>query len=404
MTLPTFSALPRAFRCRASTVLPRVDHETEDARAGTARHRYFQRVTEISQGGKSLEDARFAALEEAPEADRAILELIPVATLQLQSVAAEVAIALNLETGRARELGRGIERQYQGVQPTEIVGTVDRLALLGSDAIYLGDYKGRAHRREPAEDEQLLAGAVTACHLLGRSAAEVEIIRIVDDEPVHRRARLEAFDLDSFESRLVELAGRIEADQAGYTTEHEIPLATTGDHCRYCGSVPYCPAKLALARAAVGGDSEELKRLSKEGAALITPENAARIYTLVHDAEDVLKTIKEAVADYARVTPFQLEDGRIYGVPPGAEKRDIPDGKKALAALKELFGEAANEAAKVEVTVSGFDKATRALLGGALKRGDLKAHAEKAEQILTARGLLRVIRGGVVRPFTKKGA
>lgn len=410
MNLPTFSALPRAFRCRMSTVLPRVEHESDDARAGTARHAFLQRVAELlaTTANGSLEQARALALEEAPETERAFLELIPLETLQLDGIAAEVAVAYDLETGTARELGRGIERRYEGVKATEVVGTIDRLGLLGEEGLYLGDYKGRSHRRKATEDEQLLAGALTAARLYGRRWAEIEVIRLIDGEPFHSKGRVEAFELDSFDLRLQELRHRIAADRAAYAAG-DLPPAETGDHCSYCPSLRYCPAKMALARATIGADSEELLQLAREGAPLITEESAARIRQLVLDAEKVLDLVKDAVRDFARQKPFPLNDGsgRWYGVRPDAQEREIVDGRRAAKVLAELFGEdPASAGVDVEVTFSGVERAVKAYLAAhpeKSKRGAITEGKAIAEETLKARGLLRVIQGGKVTAFKPKG-
>lgn len=406
--LPTFSALARAFACPLSCCLPHADHSSEDARAGTARHAFLQRIAELVQGGQGrpavpLEEARGIALDEAEEVDRAYLAALPVEQLQLASIAPEVTLAYDVATGKARELGRNLGRNYEGVWPTEFVGTTDRLGLKGDDAIYIGDYKGRSHRIPVSEDPQLLAAALCATRIHQRERAELEVVKLIDGEPFHSSATVEAFDLDGFEFRLQDLAARIEKDRAAYKTG-DIPDARTGPHCHYCSSLAYCPAKMALARAVLGGDSDEMLNIREVGAAYITPDNAPRLYELTREADKLLQAVKEALVDFARVTPIHLPDGRVYGVPPDAEQKEITDSRRAEKALSELFGlEAAEKGAVIELSATGVERAVKAWLATqpttVNRRGAIKEWKEKAEALLKERGLLRVIRGGQVRAF-----
>jgi RecB family exonuclease len=413
----TFSALPRAFACRLSTVLPRVDHESDDAREGTVRHAFFQRVTELLQpvddakAGRPaypLEDARELALAEAPEEYRAGLSAIPLETLGLGDVAAEVAVAFDVATGEARELGRGIGREYakaaeaQGhpIRETEVVGTIDRLGFIGSAGLHVGDYKGRSHTRRPSQDAQLLAGALAASRIYGRHQVELEIVRVIDGEGYSKKEHVDILEVDSFETRLAELRARITRDRAAFAAG-DVPEAEVSSHCRYCPSMRYCPAQMAIARAVLGGDSDEINAIVKVGQAYITPETAPRLHALVAQGEKVLEIVKDALREFARATPFPLGDGRWYGVPPESKEREIVDGPAAARVLTELFGaDAAKAGTKVEVTLTGVEAAVKAYLAAhpeRAKRGAIKEGKECAEQLLSERGLLRISYGGKVK-------
>lgn len=409
-TLPTFSALPRAFRCRLSTVLAKADHANEDAAAGQARHKFLEIVSILTKKNVPIDEAKASALDLALPAHRPMLDLIPLDSLQLEGVATEVAVAIEVRTGTVRELGRGLERDYSLALPTEVVGTIDRLALRGADAAYVGDYKGRSHVANAMEDEQLVAGAYAASRLFGRRRVDVEVIRIIDGEPYHSGGRLEPFDLDSFFFRLQAVVERIGADRVAASTG-DLPPAVTGPWCRWCPSLAYCPAKMALARAVLGGDSQEIAEVVKKGQTYITKENAPRLHLLVAEAERILKAVKISLQDYARVQPFELADGtgRWYGVPPDYEERDIPDGRKAAKVLEEVLGvEPAQAGIKVEVSLTGVEAAVKAWIAedkdGRGGRGAITRNVERLVEILTKRGLLRIVRGGVVRPYRPKEA
>jgi hypothetical protein len=404
----TFSALPRAFACRMSTVLPRVDHESDDAREGTIRHRFFQVISEQLQAGKPLEDARELALAEVPDDLRQGLEAIPVETLGLADTAAEVAVAFDVATGEARELGRGIGRQYaeaaealgNPLRDTEVCGSLDRLGFIGQWGLKVADFKGRSHSRRPSQDAQLLAGALAASRIYGRHDVELEIARVIDGEVYAKTERIDILEVDSFETRLAELRTRIEQDRAAFAAG-DLPEAEVSSHCRYCPSMRYCPAQMAIARAVIGGDSDEINAIVRVGQAYITPETAPRLHALVAQGEKVLEIVKDALREFARATPFPLGDGRWYGVPPESKEREIVDGPAAARVLTELFGaDAAKAGTKVEVTLTGVEAAVKADLAAhpeRAKRGAIKEGKERAEQLLSERGLLRISYGGKVK-------
>lgn len=416
-TLPTFSDLPRRFKCELTDVLPERKGWSPASLAGDARHAFFQKIAELLQpvdtgeAGRpayTLELARELALTEADPFARKALEAIPLDALErldLAHVAPEVALAYDVQTGECRELGRDLGRRYDeaGRRPTEIVGATDRLILIGQDGIGVGDYKGRSHRTPPSEDPQFLAAALVGSRVHGRRWAEIEVIREIDGELFHRRELVDQVALDRFELELQDLAARIRENVAAYVESHglDLPPATEGDHCTYCARFAYCPAKNAIARAVIGGDHEELLRVVKEGAALITPENAGMLRRLYSEGKKRLEELGEALQTYARQTPFRLEDGRMYGVVPDAEERELGDGDLVRQVVAEVLedAKAAELVVKKDAAFGRIDAAIKAHLGDRIQRGDLKTWNEKIEAKLTERGLLRVTRGGKIAAY-----
>lgn len=315
--LPTFSALPRAFACPLSAVLPQADHVSEHAEAGTVRHHFLRRISDLTRGGMPLDPARQLALAEAPEYHRCDLALLPVGAMRLKEVQAEVAFAIDGRSGRARVLGHGIDRAYDahGRGPDDFAGSLDRLALLGSDGIYVGDYKPRSHTRRADQDEQLLAGALAAVRVHNRRWAEIEIIRLIDGRMFPSKACVAARDLEQFWVRLSTLRLRILEDRAAFAAG-ALPAATTGDHCRYCPALRYCPAKMGLARAALGSDLADVLRAVRAREQLVTPETAPRLREAVQDLDALVRILKADLADFAAQTPIPQRDGRVYGRTP----------------------------------------------------------------------------------------
>jgi len=431
--LPTFSGLPRWFRCELTDVLPKIDEPSEDARIGTARHTFFERIAQLMQdpaairienvkdpeSGKDLgeqirqasrDEARELALAEAPPEHQEVLACIPLERVQLDNVAGEVAFAFDLETGKGREIGRGLAREYGEVAPSEVVGTIDRVSLVGNHGLYVGDYKGRSHRRHPAEDEQFLAAALAAARAYGRSWVDLEAIRVMGDEVFLEPAyRLTVADLDRFELRLQDRADLARKNREALAKDPaDLPPGEVGPHCSYCPHLRFCPAQMAIARAVIGGDSDELQGVAKVGAQYLDEVSAPRIHALLAPAEALLEKVKAAIRNYARQTPFQLTDGtgRWYGVPPDATERELGEGNLVYEVLDELFGEdAAKKGVKVEGTFGGIEAAVKAYLAvrpAEARKGAIKELREKAEAELAKRGLLRTLVGGQVKVHKRK--
>jgi RecB family exonuclease len=313
--LPTFSSLLRAFRCRASAVLPGVEERTEAANDGTLRHHFLRRVSDLTRGGTPLAQARALALAEAPADARWELALIPLDELRLKDVVAEVAVAIDIVTGEARVLGRAIERRYDeaGRRPTEIAGSIDAVALIGQDGALVRDYKGRTHDRSPERDPQLLAGGLAVMKLHRRRWVDLEVTRLVNGRPFPVKKRVAAPDLDRFGKQLQTLGRRIQEDRAAYDAGR-LPDCTTGDHCGHCSSYRFCPAKGALARAALGAELPEILRLAQERKPYLTPDNAALVRERLIEVERVVKLVKADLAGLARQAPIQQRDGKVYGL------------------------------------------------------------------------------------------
>jgi hypothetical protein len=313
--LPTFSSLPRAFACPASSVLPTADEQSDHAAEGTVRHHYLRRVSDLMRGGMAIAAARELALSEAPSEARWFLALIPLESLRLKDVVAEVALAIDATDGAARVLGRAIDRRYDeaGRRPSEFAGSVDRLALIGAEGLYVGDYKGRTHTRKPEHDEQLLAGAYAGVRIYRRRWAELEIIRVVNGKPFPVKARVAAPDLERFGKKLQVLGQRIRQDRAAAAAGAIAP-ATTGDHCRYCPALRFCPAKGALVQAACGATLPALLQLAKERKPYLTEQNVAAVHARLAELEKLVRTMKGDIADFARQTPFRRPDGKVFGL------------------------------------------------------------------------------------------
>lgn len=415
---PTGSTFDLYSTCRLAACLPIAKRGNAYAAEGTVFHKFFQRVVEaqgspplISGPGLDLAAAREVALQEAPAELRAALAMVQLDTLQLdpKAIATEVAFAFDAITGKAREIGRGLERQYGELAATEYAGTIDRAALTSDGGGYVGDYKRFGYSTPRcSENRQMKFAALCVSRAWSAKYVDAEIVRIDDDgEPWSDTARFEAFDLDSFEQELVQLRHRMETDQAAWANG-DVPEATLGDHCRYCPSLPYCPAKMSLARAVIGGESDEIRKLAaaaKEGKLLVGPDAAPRIWALVKQAKAVLEAVDGALRDLARAIPFVLEDGTVVGPVPWPV-REVTGGQKAADVVQELLGEEARKAAvQVKVTLDGINAGVKAWLTAHPEknaRGVIGDTEERVFAELLKRGLARKIEGVQIRAKTPK--
>ncbi len=407
---PTGSKLDLHATCRLAACLPKAQRENPYANEGQAFHAFFHRVVAaqsppplISGPALDLPAARELALQEVPAELRAALALVRLETLQLdpKAIAGEVAFAFDLATGKARELGRGLDRKYGELAPTEYAGTIDRAALMSDGGAYVGDYKRWGYSTPSCKrNRQMKFAALCVARAWAARYVDAEIVRIDDDgEPWSDTARFEAFDLDSFEEELRELDLRMRADREAFEKDGEIPEAALGEHCRHCPSLPYCPAKMALARAVLGQESEEIQRLARKEI-LVTPENAPRIWSLVKQAKPLLEALEGALKDLARATPFVLEDGSVVGPVPWPV-REVTDGARAAVVVKELLGPEAEAAAKeVTVTLAGINRGVKAWLSAHPEKNARGVIGDTEERVfgeLLKRGLARKIESVQIR-------
>lgn len=392
--LPSFSSLDRASRCRASCVLPAADSVSDDAVSGTVMHTFLLRVAELRAQGVCVEDAALAAALDAPEEERDFLQAIPVETLPTdpKAFAGEVALALDVATGKARELGRDIGRRYeeaaaaQGrpLAPTEIVGSLDVVALMDADGVFVADWKKRGRYVKPArENLQVRAGLVAACRAWGRTRGRGQVIRIFDDarDPFRDTVDFDAAAIDAAQVELTKLAARIFSDRKAAAKGEAIP-AVTGSHCRYCPSFQWCPANAQLARRVA--EPQELREALTD-APQITRESAPAIRQRIVQARRVIDEVEKALDELASQEaaagrPLVLEPGLFYA--PVPRNREVIDGAKAEAVLRAELGALADEAIEKDVTKKGISRALRKKLNGG--RGITKAEAELLEKLRKA--------------------
>lgn len=407
-TLPTNSRLETAFGCRASTVLPQADVRSDDAARGTALHAFLENVVKFQDPARLtgpvdastlLERARDAAVAEAPETLREAMKTIPLdrlvdLDLSPDRCAVEVAHAYDVATGTARELGRGTERNYGDLSPTEYAGTIDFAQLLGEGRGRIRDWKFGSSRRTPArENPQMLKGALDFARTHDLREVEVEIVRWDQDGvPWFDSATLSIVDLDAFAFRLEDLHKRIEKDRADYE-QGLLPRCTVSEHCRFCPAARFCPAQSNLARSLVDETTDVSQVATKK--IVLTDDLMRQLVVQVPIAEKRLEEIKRAMKLFASQTPVSLPDGLVYGPRPDV-RREIVDVELAKQVLTTKLGAepAAAALSPAEMTMDGVERARKAYFLAHPEEKKVKGAVgkmdEEIEAALHAAGALRM--------------
>jgi RecB family exonuclease len=336
MRLVTPSQMALAFKCAGPFLLPRVERLTGAADRGTVIHKYLEL--------RALVDPH--ALELVPEEYRdecARVDCSGVAGLP------EIAIAWHPVSDTARVLTS--EGRDYDVRDGEIAGRADLIQIAGDHARVV-DYKtGHADIEPVTANWQLRTLAVMVSRAYGCTTVDAEVWKLREDGGWFRdSARWDAFDLDGFADEIRRRLSRLRVvSELGGT-----PDLVTGDHCRWCPSLTYCPAQTALVSQLAGGD---LATLDREVAAL-APEAAGVAYSRLVQYEALLDRVRSAIELRASMEPLPLPDGKMLQAVD--EKRDFVNGSVAIKVLSEKYGEKVAAAAcetKVVATKKSIQQA-----------------------------------------------
>ena len=341
---PTASAIGRVLVCPASAVLPHEQYENEYADEGTANH-------------AEVEDA-------IGKGDTSKLPLELADLLDGMEIRSEVAVAYNVATGEARELGQGLGRNYGPLDVFEVAGTCDLLAV-GNGKLLVGDGKLYAEVTHPSRNPQLLTLGLAFSKLYGVSEATLAIYHLDGSDRV-RLAQVDTFDLEAHAIALHDMQVRVAA-------AHKDPLAhlAEGPHCRHCPAFAACPKKQNLVVQIKAGAADD--RL-----ALLLPlqddRTAAEALEFLRQVEQLTKRLKSAVIARAKQRPIPLPNGKLYGLVPSLGNREI-DGDKAYTFLREKFGQTVADAA---VTREASQKSIK----DALVKAGIGATGKSLERLL----------------------
>lgn len=366
----TPSSLSRAAACPASQALPHTQIATHYTRRGTALHRFFFLVS--TQGVDAALAWLIAEVPDLVPAARAIdLNRLPAS--RPESYAAEVSLAWDPESGEAKELGRGLERDEairlapEGWMPM----TLDVLGDSG-DAADVFDYKTGYSEVDAAEDNWQLDGySVGAAALLKRTAARQGIIRVpVDDgkDPWFDVAELDEFKLLMAAERIREVIARVKEAGANLRAGGK-PNFVVGPHCKRCPAFAFCPANMSLMRSVlvdVGSDAATKKEIDQYVTNLtgsLTTDNFGETFAKLKAAENLIEKLLEVAKTFAvQHGPIPLGDNWFYGQI--EEEKEYVHPETVRDVLIEMHGRGVADAAvkmKLHASKDSIEAALRPL-------------------------------------------
>lgn len=379
----TFSTAERAEQCPGSQALEQIPSTSIYARLGTILHAYVMRA--LSMG-------REEALELEPEHMRRLLESYDLWGLpQAGEFAAEVAYALDPITGKARELGRDLERKYDeaGARENEIVGAADFVAI-SSDGVYVDDLKtGHSHLTRAADNLQVTGLAVAAARAYGAKRARVRLlIRREDNSGYFDEASLDDFELDFALYRLRQAVKSVEEARAEVAAG-KTPRLHEGPWCEHCPARAGCPAKVALVREFAIAPEDGASRIR----GLVSRVEWRQALLRLRAAKKELGRIEAEIHAYVReVGPVDLGDGLEYGE--RTIMRPVIDGKiahKEIVAFLDGRGKEIEQARDVADNACTFQTSKaaikRALAKVAPPRGATRLFNDVMEVIHDAGGV-----------------
>ncbi len=360
----TFSGLGRALLCAGSNVLPQVrDLEMEGwSEEGTVLHRFLFNIPKMGAA---------AALRAVPEEHRdacAAINLEKLPTLNSAGWAHEVSYAYAVELDQGFELARGQDRDtvYSTLLPalqaklgtsiTIIPGTVDVVAISGDGKMAIVvDYKRGFSDKGPLSEHWQLRGYA----LVVARACNVDEVRIVRIRLLNGEPRVEYLDLDvaKLDQTALQVERACEAQARYQRSPHNFAFLTRdlvrGEHCRFCGARPRCPAfvDLALRAAPVqvvrGGApaAQEARARAREDLQLppLTTATAPQYLLAAEHLEQIADWLRAGVDKLSKEEPISLASGELYG--PHEWVREPIDVEAAAPILQELLG--ADRAAQV---------------------------------------------------------
>ena len=308
--------------CAGSMALPQVYSAPGKAAVrGTVLHKFIETART-----KSRQEA-LAEIEDDDLRNQAAaidLDSLPV------GAESEVALAYNPSSGCARRLTLAAQRSY----PEEdgwIYGTAD-LVGIAEDFVFIADIKTGQPVVSARESWQLRFLATAAAVLAEKRKAKVLMLYLNENgnwrpDP----AEFTAKELGGFAAELRAMQQRGES-AAGVVASGGTPPLSTGWWCRYCKSMPVCPAQSGLVRALVPTLSDVNDRLVS-----MTPEERGAAYLKLRQAEDLVKTIKSAFDNLVEMEPIPLGNGMVLKKTMSSRSSA---GKEAAKFILEKYGPA----------------------------------------------------------------
>ncbi len=362
MNKPTASGLERAMRCGASLKLPVIRTTSDAADRGVWRHRFLERVGQVGAA---------AALAEVPAEHRDACAALPLDDLPTH-LAAEVALAFDVATGKGRIVGRGLNRMYGPLGPMELAGTADAIGEADDGSLLVLDWKSAGYKGRAADSVQLRFLALAAARAYGADNVRVEIVRLGDGGEVSRSWHdYDALDLDAFAAEL--------RDWFAKAGQDDRPVE--GAHCTYCPSWQACDAKTGLLRlAASGGD------IAAPFMGGLSHATVGRAYVLAENLRAMARELdKRVAAALDELGPCETGRGTIVrkALVEGNEKLD---GEAVVRVLSDRYGpDVVGACTEVTATKKKLGEGLRKYLG----RGGAQAERDVLDKVRQMGGASR---------------
>jgi hypothetical protein len=336
-----------------------------------------------------LNDVRALGVEEAlarvPAEYVHLCESIDLEQLPMGAeFGSELGLFYDCLTDTTRIAGRNLGPNIGERSPTEFYVGIDIDAVLADEVLAADTKTGRGDIPRVRDNWQLRLAVLALARLHGRSKGRGAIIRINEDGEARWEVdTFDAVDLDAYAEELRERASLIlHAQETGQAKP------TTGPHCRYCPSIPYCTAQTALARSVVRDPVAHVGSVDLSVA--LTPSEAADLFEGVRLARSVIGQLEAQLYLYAEHQPLELSDGRVYG--PVEQRKEDLDAERAREVLRKLHGpEVAESACDFKTSKAGIERALRGVYDerkASGKRVTLKAlKSEALEAIREAGGI-----------------
>jgi hypothetical protein len=356
------SAFERLALCPTSAALPRSSHESIYSERGNAIHSFLEAVTTIGRD----EALKLVDPEWRDTCERLNLEGLD----EHLNLIAEVALAYNVVTDTARELGRGAGRAYTDVTIDELPATLDIVGIRempnGKRRGFNVDWKtGWTTRKKISTVQQLDVGALLIARAYGCDIVEVQLIHVYEDAtPWIQRRVIEGWEIDMFAASVADVYRDARVQRERFGAKIPAKEFSTGAWCDGCNSREFCPAQVSLVRGALQSPDEYDGPL-RDPYALeqMSDEQIAKLLDDVERAQSVLSLMKKRIYGLASARTIRLgptSDGsadRLLGRVQ-YQGREKVDGEKAFDVLAELHDEeTATAATRVVATKGDIDAA-----------------------------------------------
>ena len=234
---------------------------------------------------------------------------------------AEVMLAMNLETGVARELPKGT-RPGASRPYTDMVGTADVVWVDGDRGAIVDWKSGHQHLPDPRESPQLRLYAASLASIHSLAEVDVMYVRVSTDDPIILRGTLDVFELQDYVEH---------ARQLVMSAQHAQPKP--GLHCvgLWCPAFEICPATQSAALAAIGEQNGAPMHSFTPTIAITSNEQAAWLYHRCKAATQFVDAVMRAVKDYSDHSPIDLGNGMRYGLRQSTEESIRADSVDAIA-------------------------------------------------------------------------